>query len=107
MAERVATLAGGCFWCIQAVFDDMVGVSAVESGHLSQFTRATRGSGGGDCAARMGPADRHHDRTRRALVSGGRLSSGISRPRRRGESLLPGRGGAQACQIPQELCRAV
>ncbi len=34
MAEEIATLAGGCFWCIEAVFDDLVGVSAVESGYI-------------------------------------------------------------------------
>lgn len=33
MAEEVATLAGGCFWCVEAVFDDVIGVSAVESGY--------------------------------------------------------------------------
>lgn len=34
MAEEVATLAGGCFWCVEAVFDDVAGVSAVESGYI-------------------------------------------------------------------------
>lgn len=34
MAEHIATLAGGCFWCIEAVFDDIAGVSAVESGYI-------------------------------------------------------------------------
>ncbi|WP_294393200.1 peptide-methionine (S)-S-oxide reductase MsrA [uncultured Sphingomonas sp.] len=34
MAEQVATLAGGCFWCVEAVFDDLVGVSSVESGYI-------------------------------------------------------------------------
>ena len=33
MAEQIATLAGGCFWCVEAVFDDVVGVTAVESGY--------------------------------------------------------------------------
>jgi peptide-methionine (S)-S-oxide reductase len=28
-----ATLAGGCFWCLEAVFDDLKGVLAVESGY--------------------------------------------------------------------------
>jgi peptide-methionine (S)-S-oxide reductase len=28
-----ATLAGGCFWCLEAVFDDLEGVQSVESGY--------------------------------------------------------------------------
>ncbi|MBW8911288.1 MAG: peptide-methionine (S)-S-oxide reductase MsrA [Sphingomonas sp.] len=34
MAQEIATLAGGCFWCIEAVFDDVIGVSSVESGYI-------------------------------------------------------------------------
>ena len=34
MAERQATFAGGCFWCTEAVFSDLVGVSKVESGYI-------------------------------------------------------------------------
>ena len=32
MAEAI--LAGGCFWCTEAVFRDVIGVSAVESGYI-------------------------------------------------------------------------
>lgn len=32
--NEVATLAGGCFWCLEAVYDQMVGVSSVESGYM-------------------------------------------------------------------------
>jgi peptide-methionine (S)-S-oxide reductase len=34
MADEIATLAGGCFWCTEAVFDDVIGISAVESGYI-------------------------------------------------------------------------
>ena len=33
MAEQVAVLAGGCFWCTEAVFLDVAGVQSVESGY--------------------------------------------------------------------------
>lgn len=30
---EVATLAGGCFWCLEAVFENVQGVSRIESGY--------------------------------------------------------------------------
>ncbi len=32
-ALETATLAGGCFWCMEAVFDELRGVESVESGY--------------------------------------------------------------------------
>jgi peptide-methionine (S)-S-oxide reductase len=32
--HEFATLGGGCFWCLEAVFDDLKGVAAVESGYM-------------------------------------------------------------------------
>jgi len=32
--KEVATLAGGCFWCLEAVYDQMRGVESVESGYM-------------------------------------------------------------------------
>ena len=32
--KEIATLAGGCFWCLEAVFDDLKGVESVESGYM-------------------------------------------------------------------------
>ena len=35
MAElETVTLGGGCFWCLEAVFDEMKGVESVESGYM-------------------------------------------------------------------------
>ena len=33
MAEEIAVLVGGCFWCTEAVFLDVLGVKSVESGY--------------------------------------------------------------------------
>jgi len=33
MSTQVATLAGGCFWCLEAVYDEVKGVHSVESGY--------------------------------------------------------------------------
>jgi len=33
MSTQVATLAGGCFWCLEAVYDEVKGVKSVESGY--------------------------------------------------------------------------
>lgn len=32
--HETATLGGGCFWCLEAVFDEMEGVLSVESGYM-------------------------------------------------------------------------
>jgi peptide-methionine (S)-S-oxide reductase len=34
MTIETATLAGGCFWCTEAVFKDVIGVQSVESGYI-------------------------------------------------------------------------
>jgi peptide-methionine (S)-S-oxide reductase len=36
--KEIATLAGGCFWCLEAVFDEMKGVESVESGYMGGRT---------------------------------------------------------------------
>jgi peptide-methionine (S)-S-oxide reductase len=49
---QVATLAGGCFWCLEAVFDELKGVESVESGYTSgqspnpSYTRVCDGDTG-------------------------------------------------------------
>ena len=32
--NQVITLAGGCFWCLEAVYDQIKGVVSVESGYI-------------------------------------------------------------------------
>lgn len=34
MTSETAILAGGCFWCLEAVYDDLKGVKHVESGYI-------------------------------------------------------------------------
>jgi|SRR5688572_12206551 len=38
MPDEIATLAGGCFWCLEAVFDELKGVKSVESGYMGGKT---------------------------------------------------------------------
>jgi peptide-methionine (S)-S-oxide reductase len=35
---EIATLAAGCFWCVEAVFDALIGVDSVESGYSGGHT---------------------------------------------------------------------
>jgi peptide-methionine (S)-S-oxide reductase len=37
-AAEIATLGGGCFWCLEAVYDQMKGVQSVESGYMGGQT---------------------------------------------------------------------
>jgi peptide-methionine (S)-S-oxide reductase len=34
MSQAIAIIAGGCFWCTEAVFADVIGVSHIESGYI-------------------------------------------------------------------------
>ncbi|MGV3770503.1 MAG: peptide-methionine (S)-S-oxide reductase MsrA [Sphingobium phenoxybenzoativorans] len=34
MAQEVATIAGGCFWCTEAVYQNLKGVQSIESGYI-------------------------------------------------------------------------
>ena len=36
--HQIATLAGGCFWCLEAVYDRLEGVASVESGYMGGHT---------------------------------------------------------------------
>ncbi|MEO6398255.1 MAG: peptide-methionine (S)-S-oxide reductase MsrA [Tepidiformaceae bacterium] len=35
---EIATLAGGCFWCLEAVYDELRGVEHVQSGYMGGHT---------------------------------------------------------------------
>ena len=39
MATETATFAAGCFWCYEAIFDDLQGVASVESGYIGGRTQ--------------------------------------------------------------------
>ena len=32
-SREVATLAGGCFWCLEAVYEQLIGVESIVSGY--------------------------------------------------------------------------
>src|ERR1700738_4501543 len=53
-AQSRAILAGGCFWCVEAVYKDLVGVSSVKSGYAGGTAETadyeTVSSGGTDHA---------------------------------------------------------
>jgi hypothetical protein len=36
--KEIATLAGGCFWCLEAVYDELNGVEDVVSGYSGGMT---------------------------------------------------------------------
>jgi len=54
-AFEIATLGGGCFWCLEAVFDDLQGVQSVESGYMGGT--AGRPSYEEVCTGRTGHAE--------------------------------------------------
>ncbi|MEJ4046988.1 peptide-methionine (S)-S-oxide reductase MsrA [Erwinia sp. SLM-02] len=38
MATEYATIAGGCFWCTEAVFKQIAGVESIQSGYIGGHT---------------------------------------------------------------------
>src|SRR5207249_4111459 len=54
-AKQTAVLGGGCFWCLEAVFDRLRGVLAVESGYAGGST--SNPSYDDVCSGRTGHAE--------------------------------------------------
>ena len=64
MEERtseVATLAGGCFWCLEAVYDELEGVEDVVSGYAG-------GTVANPCSGWLAHPRAVHRQLRRTLV---------------------------------------
>ena len=38
MTTETATLAAGCFWCVEPIYDNLAGVESVESGYIGGQT---------------------------------------------------------------------
>ncbi len=38
MTTQTATLAAGCFWCVEPIYDNLAGVASVESGYIGGQT---------------------------------------------------------------------
>ncbi|MCC2640622.1 MAG: msrA [Nitrospira sp.] len=53
--SEIATLAGGCFWCLEAVYDQVKGVRSVESGYIGGQVEAPTYEQ--VCAGRTGHAE--------------------------------------------------
>lgn len=67
MAEEVATFAGGCFWCTEAVFLQLAGVIGVESGYIGGTT--VNPSYEEVCSGRTGHAEAIRIRFDPAIIS--------------------------------------
>ena len=57
-AMETAVLGGGCFWCLEAVFDELAGVQSVESGYAGG--RTANPSYDDVCSGRTGHAEVVH-----------------------------------------------
>lgn len=64
---ETATLGGGCFWCLEAVYDEMAGIESVESGYMGGHVKNP--SYREVCGGRTGHAEVVQLRIDPALVS--------------------------------------
>ena len=96
MTIETATLAGGCFWCTEAVFNDVIGVTGVESGYIGgsvpnpTYRQVCGGDTGHAEAIRVtfdsDQIGRFHDREE---LSGRDGLAGLERPQQRLDCLDP------------------
>ncbi|MBI3536484.1 MAG: peptide-methionine (S)-S-oxide reductase MsrA [Chloroflexi bacterium] len=54
-SKEITTLAGGCFWCLEAVYDQLKGVASVESGYAGGYV--ARPSYEAVCTGKTGHAE--------------------------------------------------
>src|SRR6267378_3797613 len=96
--HETATLAGGCFWCLEAAFQDLKGVERVQSGYAGDRGAAER--------ARLGRPHRHGAEAARVVLSGRGVSSRLL-PSQPEPGLLQRRDRAQSGEGAQDLPRQV
>jgi peptide methionine sulfoxide reductase MsrA len=59
--REIATLAGGCFWCLEAAYSELQGVSAVQSGYTGgHLQNPSYIRSGGDILRRFATGVFHH-----------------------------------------------
>ena len=57
--REIATLAAGCFWCVEAVFKELKGVQSVRSGYAGDS--AATANYRSVCGGETGKTDRNQD----------------------------------------------
>ena len=99
MNEEIATLGGGCFWCLEAVYKDLRGVRSVMSGYAGGHVAnpSYKAVCSGHDRPRRGGAGRVRSGTRwRTPTCCGCSSPSTTRRRRTGRGTTSGRNTARS-----------
>ena len=88
--KEVATLGGGCFWCLEAVFEQLRGVEKVESGYTGGQRARTRRTSRSAAATPATPRSCRSRSTRTSIVVP-RPAGGLLRDPRPDDAQPPGR----------------